>query len=77
VRLAAPVSVLANCCFAGDTLFSPTCLLSRRIRWATHADVFNSQQVRPSGDFAEFWSLVQSDDINGWQWHRPSRDVHD
>jgi len=39
VRLVAPVSVLANCCSAGDTVFRLMCLMSCRIRWATHADV--------------------------------------
>lgn len=52
------------CCSAGDTVFRLMCLMSCRIRWPTHADVSNSQQVSPSGDFAEFWPLAQSDDIN-------------
>jgi hypothetical protein len=65
MRLAAPISVLANCYSAGDTVFRLMCLMSCRIRWATHADFSNFQQVRPSGDVAEFWPLAQSDDING------------
>jgi hypothetical protein len=65
VRLAALVSVQANCYSAGDTVFRLMCLMSCSIRWATHADLSNFQKVRHSGDFAEFWPLAQSDDING------------